>query len=85
LANAEKDGEAYAASVGAKSLAELRALPASALLKGKAGEISHPVLEPYVMPQSPYDVRRGATERRADPRRLECQRGALADRPISIR
>jgi para-nitrobenzyl esterase len=56
LANAEKDGEAYAASVGAKSLAELRALPASALLKGKAGEISHPVLEPYVIPQSPYDA-----------------------------
>jgi para-nitrobenzyl esterase len=56
LANAEKDGEAYAASVGAKSLAELRALPASALLKGKAGEISHPVLEPYVIPQSPYDT-----------------------------
>jgi para-nitrobenzyl esterase len=56
LANAEKDGEAYAESVGAKSLAELRALPASALLKGKAGEISHPVLEPYVIPQSPYDA-----------------------------
>jgi para-nitrobenzyl esterase len=56
LANAEKDGVAYAASVGAKSLAELRALPASALLKGKAGDISHPVIEPYVMPLSPYDV-----------------------------
>ena len=56
LANAEKDGEAFAASVGAKSLAALRALPASALMKGKAGEISHPVLEPYVMPQSPYDA-----------------------------
>jgi para-nitrobenzyl esterase len=56
LANAEKEGEAYAVSVGAKSLVELRALPASALLKGKAGEISHPVVEPYVMPQSPYDV-----------------------------
>jgi para-nitrobenzyl esterase len=56
LANAEKDGEAYAASVGAKSLAELRALPASALLKGRAGDISHPVIEPYVMPQSPYDA-----------------------------
>jgi para-nitrobenzyl esterase len=56
LVNAEKDGEAYAASVGATSLAALRALPASALLKGNAGEISHPVIEPYVIPQSPYDV-----------------------------
>ena len=56
LANAEKDGEAYAASVGAKSLAELRARPALELLKGNAGAISHPVIEPYVMPQSPYDA-----------------------------
>ena len=56
LANAEKDGEAYMQSVGAKSLAQLRALPAAALLKGNAGEISHPVLEPYVLPRSPYDV-----------------------------
>ena len=56
LANAERDGEAYAASVGAKSLADLRAFPPAALLKGKAGEISHPVIEPYVMPRSPYEV-----------------------------
>jgi para-nitrobenzyl esterase len=56
LANAERAGLAYAKSVGAKSLAELRALPAAALLKGNAGEISHPVAEPYVMPRSPYDV-----------------------------
>ncbi|MBI1330877.1 MAG: carboxylesterase family protein [Alphaproteobacteria bacterium] len=56
LANAEKDGEAYAASVGAASLAELRKLPAAQLLKGKAGLITHPVIEPYVLPQSPYDA-----------------------------
>ncbi len=56
LANAEHAGEAYAKSVGAKSLADLRALPADALLKGNAGEISHPVMEPYVMPRPPYDV-----------------------------
>jgi para-nitrobenzyl esterase len=56
LANAEHDGEAYAASLGAHSLAELRALPASELLKGKAGEISHPVIEPYMLPESPYDA-----------------------------
>jgi para-nitrobenzyl esterase len=56
LANAEHDGEAYAASLGAHSLAELRALPASELLKGNAGEISHPVIEPYMLPESPYDA-----------------------------
>ncbi|HEY5047861.1 MAG TPA: carboxylesterase family protein [Rhizomicrobium sp.] len=56
LANAERDGESYAKSVGAKSLADLRALPAAALLKGKAGAIAHPVMDPYVLPRSPYDV-----------------------------
>lgn len=56
LAAAEKDGVAYAASVGAQSLAELRALPASALLGGKAGNISHPVIEPRMLPLSPYEA-----------------------------
>ena len=56
LAHAEKDGEAYAASLGAGSLAELRALPASALLAGKRDAITHPVIEPYVLPASPYEV-----------------------------
>ncbi len=55
-ANAEKDGVAYAASVGATSLAALRALPAEALLKGKAGNVSHPVLDSFVMPRSPYET-----------------------------
>ena len=56
LANAEKDGLAYAYSVNAHSLAELRALPADALMQGKADSIVHPILEPTVMPMSPYDV-----------------------------
>ncbi|HTS15959.1 MAG TPA: carboxylesterase family protein [Verrucomicrobiae bacterium] len=56
LPNAEKEGVAYAASVGADTLAAMRALPADALLKGKAGEISHPVIDPYMLPRSPYDV-----------------------------
>ncbi len=56
LAKAEQEGKAYAASVGASSLAQLRTLPADALLKGNAGAISHPVIEPYVLPQSPYDA-----------------------------
>jgi para-nitrobenzyl esterase len=56
LANAEQDGLAYAASVGAHSLAELRRLPAAALLKGAAFQVSHPVIEPYVLPRAPYDA-----------------------------
>jgi len=55
LANAEHDGEKYAASLGAPSVRELRALPAS-LLTGDAGGIVHPVIEPYVLPASPYET-----------------------------
>jgi para-nitrobenzyl esterase len=57
LANAERDGEKYAAMLGAKSLDELRQLPASALLGGRdAGGVTHPVIEPWVLPESPYDA-----------------------------
>jgi len=56
LANAEKEGLAYAASLGARSLAELRALPAATLLTGKAAMITHPVMEPHLLPAAPYDV-----------------------------
>jgi para-nitrobenzyl esterase len=55
LANAERDGEKYAASLGAASLQELRRLPASQLT-GNAGGICHPVIEPYVLPVSPYEA-----------------------------
>jgi para-nitrobenzyl esterase len=56
LAKAERDGVAYAASLGATSLAQLRALPASRLLEGKAGSVTHPVIEPYLLPLAPYEV-----------------------------
>jgi para-nitrobenzyl esterase len=55
FANAERDGEKYAVSLGAASLKDLRRLPAS-LLTGNAGGIVHPVIEPYVLPLSPYDA-----------------------------
>jgi para-nitrobenzyl esterase len=55
LANAEHDGEKYAVSLGAPALKELRQLPAS-LLTGNAGGIVHPVIEPYVLPLSPYEA-----------------------------
>jgi para-nitrobenzyl esterase len=56
LSNAERAGAQYARSLGAKSLAALRALPAARLLQGDAGAVSHPVIEPYVLPAAPYDV-----------------------------
>lgn len=56
LPNAERDGVKFAASLGAKSLAELRALPADAILKAKASGLSHPVIEPHALPRAPFDV-----------------------------
>lgn len=56
LPNAEKEGQAYALSLGAQSLADLRRLPAMRLLEGKAAAISHPVIGSYVLPSSPYEV-----------------------------
>lgn len=54
LANAEKDGEKFAASLGAASIKELRQLPAARLTSNDGG-ITHPVIEPYLLPRSPYD------------------------------
>jgi para-nitrobenzyl esterase len=56
LGNAERDGAAFANSLGAHSLAELRALPTSAILRANAGRITHPVTEPWLLPRPPYEV-----------------------------
>ncbi len=55
LANAESDGEKYAASLNAPTLQELRRLPATQLT-GNADGIVHPVIEPYLLPATPYEV-----------------------------
>jgi len=55
LANAEQDGEKYAVSLGVGSLKELRQMPAT-LLTGNARGTVHPVIEPYVLPLSPYEA-----------------------------
>jgi para-nitrobenzyl esterase len=55
LANAEHEGQQYAASLGAPSLKELRQVPANKLT-GNADGIVHPVIEPYVLPLSPYEA-----------------------------
>ncbi len=57
LANAERDGERYISSLHAASIQELRLLPAADLLGGdNAGGITHPVIEPYVLPLSPSEA-----------------------------
>ena len=55
LANAERDGEKYAVSLGAASLQELRRLPAGQFT-GNAGGICHPVIEPQLLPLTPYEA-----------------------------
>jgi para-nitrobenzyl esterase len=55
LSNAEKSGGSFAASLGAASIAELRRLPATRLTSDEGG-ITHPVIEPFLLPRSPYEV-----------------------------
>jgi para-nitrobenzyl esterase len=57
LANAERDGEKYVASLGVASLEELRRLPAARLTGGgNAGGVTHPVIEPWLLPVAPYEA-----------------------------
>lgn len=56
LANAESDGLAYATSLGAPSVSELRSLPAEQFLGAAAGRVVHPVIEPRLLPAPPWDV-----------------------------
>ncbi len=57
LANAERDGEKYVASLGVASLERLRQLPAVRLLGGgNAGGVTHPVIEPIVLPAAPSEI-----------------------------
>jgi len=56
LRNAERDGMAFARALGARTLAELRALPTATILRANAGRITHPVTEPFLLPRPPFDV-----------------------------
>lgn len=56
LANAEHDGEKYLTAHGVKSIKELRLVPAKELISGDIGTVTHPVIEPYTLPLSPYDA-----------------------------
>lgn len=56
LKNAEVDGAAYAEGLGAQTLAQLRLLPAERFLGAGSEGIVHPVIEPRVLPESPWDA-----------------------------
>ncbi|HEV7233487.1 MAG TPA: carboxylesterase family protein, partial [Sphingorhabdus sp.] len=56
LAVAEKDGQTFAQSLGAPAIADLRALPAENLLTAQAARVSHPVIEPRLLPRTPFEV-----------------------------
>lgn len=56
LKNAEIDGVAFAKSLGVDFLKALRELPAEAILVDSAERVSHPVIEPYILPMTPYDA-----------------------------
>ena len=56
LAGAEHQGEKYFASLGAGSLADMRKLAADKLLEGTASEITHPIVDGYVLSASPYET-----------------------------
>jgi para-nitrobenzyl esterase len=56
LAGAEQAGVAYARRVGAMSLTDLRRAPVAKLLGPGAGAISHPVIAPGLLPETPYAV-----------------------------
>lgn len=57
LENAEADGAAYGEALGAPTLAELRSLPVERFLgDSRAHGVIHPVIEPRLLPEPPYDV-----------------------------
>jgi para-nitrobenzyl esterase len=57
LSVAEQDGLAYAKTVGATSLAELRKLPADTLAKGGFGSgMAWPIIDGYVIPDDQYKL-----------------------------
>ena len=81
LANAERDGKAYVSSLRADSIAALRKRPAADLLGGTAGSVSHPVIEPYVLPDRTLRrLRFRLIQQRADSRRLQRGRSPCARR-----
>ncbi|HEY1942910.1 MAG TPA: carboxylesterase family protein [Roseiarcus sp.] len=56
LKEAEEEGLAFAGRVGAKTLAELRAAPAEAILAAAPGLGFRPIVDGHFVPQAPADI-----------------------------
>jgi para-nitrobenzyl esterase len=56
LANAERDGAAFADKLGAATAAQLRALPVEVLTAPDAARLGHPVIGARVLPLAPWDA-----------------------------
>jgi para-nitrobenzyl esterase len=56
LAKAEADGLGFMRKVGARSLAELRAAPAEAILKAAPGLGFRPIVDGWFLPRSPAEI-----------------------------
>jgi para-nitrobenzyl esterase len=55
---AERQGAKFAKGLGAESVEALRALPAARLIGPEAAALSHPVIEPEILPVTPYEAYR---------------------------
>jgi para-nitrobenzyl esterase len=66
LAQAESAGREFAAQAGAKSLAELRALPAARILAAARSRAPRfaPTVDGYFLPESPFEIYRKAEQAR---------------------
>jgi para-nitrobenzyl esterase len=56
LANAERDGAAFAKTLGATTAAQLRAQPVEALTAPGAARLGHPVIGARILPLAPWDA-----------------------------
>jgi para-nitrobenzyl esterase len=56
LADAERDGEAYATAAGVSSIAELRKIPAEKLPSGRGLGTSWPIIDGWVIPDDQYTL-----------------------------
>jgi para-nitrobenzyl esterase len=64
LANAERDGAAFADKLGATMTAQLRALPVEALTAPDAARLGHPVIGARVLPLAPWEAYAAGRESR---------------------
>ena len=83
---AEAAGVAFMRKVGAKTLAELRAAPAEAILAAAPGLGYRPIVDGYFLPKPPAEIfAAGRTVRRSADGRLEQGRGLQLHSPAGRR